>query len=164
MNIALCGMMGVGKTTVGLALSKKLNRPFLDTDEIIVSRHGVISEIFETKGEAYFRDLETQVAHELEKDQGSVISTGGGFVIRKENADAIKKGGVLVFLNATKETVLSRVSADGRPLLKGGVEAKITSLIETRYPVYKAHCSLIVDTDHKTVEEVVDEIIERVGL
>ena len=161
MNVSLCGMMGVGKTTVGIALSKRLHMTLIDTDSVIVSRHGSISDLFEQKGEGYFRDLETSLAHELSSDRNAVIATGGGFVIREENARALKENGVLVFLRASLSTILDRVSADGRPLLKNDAEETIRRLMQSRYPVYERAASFAVDTDGKTPQEVTEEIARR---
>lgn len=162
MNISLCGMMGVGKTTVGKLLSERLHMTLIDTDSVIVSRHGSISKLFEEKGEGYFRDLERGLGEELSADKNAVISTGGGFVLREENAEALKKNGVLIFLNASVSTLLSRVTAEDRPLLKGGAEKKLKELIPLRYPVYERVSSFVVDTDGKTAEEVADEITRRI--
>ena len=100
MNLILCGMMGSGKTTVSLALSKLLGWERLDTDERIVDRYGNITDIFEKQGEGYFRELETQICAELSQKDRLVISTGGGLVLRKENVELLKKNGVLVYLRA----------------------------------------------------------------
>ena len=82
-NVILIGMMGCGKTTCGRLLSKTLGIPLVDTDELIQQREGcTISEIFDRKGEAYFRALETAVAQELGAGSGRIIATGGGMPLR----------------------------------------------------------------------------------
>ena len=99
-SIVLIGMPGSGKSTVGGLLSEKLGRTFTDTDEEIVRRAGIpISELFKTRGERAFRDLESEVVRDLSRSGGAVIATGGGAILRKENVDALKSNGVLVFLD-----------------------------------------------------------------
>ena len=80
MNIVLCGMMGVGKSSVGVCIAERTGRMWYDTDVVITDRHGRISDIFEFYGEAHFRSLETEIVRELSERDGLVISTGGGLV------------------------------------------------------------------------------------
>lgn len=159
MNISLCGMMGVGKTSVGIALAQKLGRAWYDTDQVIEDKFGKISDLFEYYGEAHFRGLETQVAKDLAQKEHVIISTGGGLVLRTENSTALKKKGYIVFLRATYETILSRVAAnDQRPLIKGNMEERVRQLMKTRYPVYEGVADFVIDTDDKSIDEVVEEI------
>ena len=83
MNLILCGMMGAGKTTVGIKIAEKLGRRWYDTDEVITQQYGKISNIFEEKGEEYFRGLETQTVKLLCAETDLVISVGGGLTGRK---------------------------------------------------------------------------------
>ena len=166
MNIVLCGMMGVGKTSVGIQISKLTSRRWFDTDVVISDRHGKISDIFEYYGEAHFRALETDVVRELIKLDGLVISTGGGLVLQPENSEMLKKNGVIVFLRAGFETLISRVRADeSRPLLKdtGRTAETLGQLLSVRTPIYEHVADRIVDTDGKTVEEVAREILALCG-
>lgn len=160
MNIVLCGMMGVGKTSVGVKISELTHRRWFDTDDMISARYGKIADLFEYYGEAYFRSLETEAVRELSTEDHLVISTGGGLVLKEENARLLKENGKIVFLRATLSTLLSRVSGDERPLLRGGnLQERLVKLIDVRTPVYTAVADLIVDTDGKTVEEVAREVI-----
>lgn len=160
MNIVLCGMMGVGKTSVGISVSKLTGKRWFDTDIMITDRYGRISDIFEYYGEKHFRSLETEIARELSVLDNLVISTGGGMVLKPENADLLKQKGKIFFLRASLETLLGRVqSNDSRPLLKGGAEEKIKQLLTARAPVYELVADYIVDTDGKSVEEVAREVI-----
>ncbi len=162
MNVVLCGMMGVGKSSVARALSALTGRELVDTDGVIISRHGSISAIFERQGEGYFRALETEVCRELSQRENLVISTGGGLVLRDENVAELKKKGKIFLLRATLETLCARVVADEtRPLLKDEATRTqtLTKLLETRTPVYERAADVIVDTDGKTVEEVAREIL-----
>ena len=162
MNIVLCGMMGVGKSSVGIAIAEKTGRRWYDTDTVISDRHGSIADIFEYYGEAHFRALETDVVKELADMDGLVISTGGGLVLKPENNELLKKNGKIFFLRASFETLLKRVRADEtRPLLKnnGKIAERLGELLSGRIPVYEAVADTIVDTDGRTIDEVADEII-----
>ncbi len=166
MNIVLCGMMGVGKSSVGIRIAELTGRRWYDTDIVITDRHGRISDIFEYYGETHFRSLETGVVRELADKDGLVISTGGGLVLKPENNELLKRNGKIVFLRATFETLLARVRADdARPLLKdtGKTAERLLELLSERLPVYEAVADCIVDTDGKSVDEVAREILEKVG-
>ncbi len=163
MGLALCGMMGCGKTTVGKILAKKTGNVLVDTDAYIEERHGAIADIFERCGEAYFRDLETELLKEITEKQGLIISTGGGMVLRAENVALLKKQGKVVYLHASAETLERRLKADStRPLLKGGQESlakKIARLMNEREETYQSIADFTVDTDDKTAEEIAEEIL-----
>ncbi|MBQ8320194.1 MAG: shikimate kinase [Clostridia bacterium] len=163
MNIVLCGMMGCGKTTVGLALAKKTEWRWYDTDGLIVDRYGKISDIFEYYGEPYFRSLETQIAKELSAQDGLILSTGGGMVLKAENAALLKDHGKIVFLRASKETLAQRLTLDGtRPLLQSKEEKvldRLQRLLMERTPVYESVSDLTVDVDGKTPEAIAEEIL-----
>lgn len=162
MNIVLCGMMGVGKSSVGIRIAERTGRMWYDTDVVITDRHGRISDIFEFYGEAHFRALETEIVRELSERDDLVISTGGGLVLKPENSELLKKNGRIFFMRAGFETLLKRVRADEtRPLLKntGKTAETLGRLLEERTPVYEHVADYIVDTDGRSVEEVADEII-----
>ena len=109
-NIFLIGFMGTGKTTIANALKRKYDMQVVDMDaEIEKEQQMAISDIFSSKGEEYFRDLETQLIKDLQKKDNVVISCGGGAVLREENVTEMKKSGKIVLLNATPETILERV-------------------------------------------------------
>ncbi len=163
MNLILCGMMGSGKTTVGMKIAQRTGKSFVDTDALIEERHGKISDIFSRFGEGYFRDLESEIAKELCMQDGLIISTGGGLVLRKENVDALRQNGKIVFLRASLETLSNRLSADStRPLLQSeseDVTARIAKLLAERTPVYEGAANYAVDVDKKSVDEIANEII-----
>ncbi len=162
MNIVLCGMMGVGKSSVGVRVAERTGRMWYDTDVVISDRHGRISDIFEFYGEAHFRALETEIVRELSARDGLVISTGGGLVLKPENNELLKKNGKIFFLRATFETLLKRVRADEtRPLLKntGKTAETLGKLLKERTPVYEHVADYIIDTDGRTVQEIADEIV-----
>jgi len=165
MNIVLCGMMGVGKTSVGIKIAELTQRRWFDTDVVITDRHGRIYDIFEYYGESHFRALETQIVAELADKDGLVISTGGGLVLKNENAEMLKRNGKIFFLRATFETLIKRVRADEtRPLLKdmGNTSEKLSELLTERTPVYEHVADFIIDTDEKNAEDVAREVIARV--
>ncbi len=114
-NIVLIGMMGSGKTTCGRLLAQRLDRAFVDCDELIEQFTGrTIPEIFETDGEDAFRGLESQVIREVSAQRDLVVATGGGAVLRQANVAALRKNGVTVFLDRPVEDILAGVSMAGR--------------------------------------------------
>jgi shikimate kinase len=161
MNIVLCGMMGVGKTSVGIRIAELTGKRWYDTDIMITDRYGRISDLFEYYGEAHFRSLETEIVRELAPQDGLVISTGGGLVLKPENGDLLKERGKVFFLRASLEALLERVHGDeSRPLLKDTrTEERLAELLRERTPVYEHVADFLVDTDGKSVEEVAREIV-----
>lgn len=159
MNIVLTGMPGSGKTTVSEALGKLFGMNVVDTDEIITKNYGNITEIFKKYGEEYFRDLETQTVENVSKMQNIVVSTGGGCFLRQKNAELFKKSGKIVFLKADIETLAMRLEGDDtRPLLKGGLRQRLSSLISQRQHIYEEYADITVDTDNLTPEEIANNI------
>ena len=158
-NIVLTGMSRAGKTTVGALLAARLGREMMDTDQMIVGREQrAITDIFATEGEAYFRDAESEMIGVLAPQNGLVIATGGGAILRQENVDTLKKNGVIVFLDRPVEQILP---TDDRPL--ANTAAKVTALYEKRYPVYRAACDVRVVND-KSAEEVTEKILAGLGV
>ena len=161
MNVVLCGMMGVGKSTVGMKVAQLMKRCWVDTDTVIASRHGSINDIFEYYGEAHFRQLESELTAELSKKEDLVISTGGGLVLKWENAELLKKHGKLFFLSAPVDTLLLRVQGDDtRPLLKDvNAKEKLEELLHTRTPLYEHVADYKIETNGKSADEVAREIV-----
>ena len=153
-NIVLIGMPGSGKSTVGKALAEKLSRFFVDTDDVITEKHGVISEIFAQKGEEYFRDIESEAVKEVAKKGGIVIATGGGAVLRKENVRALKQNGVVFFLDRPLEDIMP---TSDRPL-SSDIES-LKKRFEERYPIYKVTGDFEINIDGN-VENAVNKIME----
>jgi shikimate kinase len=164
MNIVLCGMMGCGKSTVAEALSKKYNLKKVDTDEIIVERYGCINDIFANFGEEHFRNIESDVTKEVSQNfDNAVISLGGGCVMRQINVENLKKTGKIIFLRTGIETLVKRLEGDDtRPLLKGGVRQKLSSLLPARTPIYEGVADYIIDTDNLSPEQIATKIMERI--
>ncbi len=148
-NIVLTGMPGSGKSTVGRALAELLDRPFVDTDALIVEKTGKqISDIFAEVGEKGFRDIETQVVKEASGNlTGHIIATGGGAILRDENVRALRRTGRLYFLNRSLEAL---IPTEDRPLAST-VEA-IRKRFEERYHRYLATADR---------EVVIDEVVEH---
>lgn len=162
-NIFLIGFMGCGKSTVSAYMAKEYGMDVVEMDEEIVNREKMsIPEIFESKGEAYFRDAESKLLQDLEKQDNKVVSCGGGAILRKENVELMKKSGTIVFLTAEPETILERVKDDdNRPLLKGNKNIEyIKELLEKRYPQYEIAADLVIKTDKKEVKDICKEILE----
>ncbi len=163
MNVVLCGMMGAGKTTIGIKLAELTGKRWYDTDGVISDRHGKISDIFEYYGEAHFRKLETEVVKELAPQDELVISTGGGLVLKPENNTLLKANGKIIFLRASLDTLVKRLRVDdARPLLHRSAENlrdRLMTLINERVPVYEHVADFVVDVDEKTPEIIANEII-----
>jgi len=163
-NIILTGFMGVGKTSVGTRLARDLGYRFVDTDDLIEADQKItITEIFSSFGEAYFRDAETRVIRQVLDGEGQVVATGGGAVIRDENRRAFKEGGMTICLTARPEVVFERIRHEThRPLLQvPDPLGRIRELLNERERYYH-QADLIIDTSDKTVDEVIDEIRQRV--
>jgi len=160
-NIFLIGLMGAGKSTVGRRLAKRLNLQFLDSDQAIEHRTGAtVSLIFEIEGEAGFRKREKDIIDELTKHSGIVLSTGGGVVLDPDNRLVLATRGVVVYLRTGLAQLVRRTSRDSkRPLLKPDDSAtKLQELLEIRGPLYKDIADLVIDTDHRSPQSIVDEI------
>lgn len=161
MNIVLTGFMGTGKSAVGKLLAKRLGWQFFDTDEVVEKDTKLkISDIFNNKGEPYFREVETKAIKLVSLLDKSVIACGGGVVLRLENMDELEKNGVIVCLNAAPEKILSRTSINNdRPLLKTPDRlSKIIGLLKERESFYK-RCHIQIDTDNFSVEQIADKIL-----
>ena len=163
MNLILCGMMGAGKTTIGIKIAELTGRRWYDTDGLIVDKYGKISDIFEYYGEAHFRKLETEIVKDLAKKDDLIISTGGGLVLKKENNALLQENGKIVFLRASLDTLAKRLKVDGnRPLLQTSTESirdRLSRLMAERSPIYEHVSDYIVDVDGKTPEEIAKEIV-----
>ena len=163
-NIILTGFMGVGKTSVGTRLAKDLGFTFVDTDELIEADQKItITEIFSTFGEPYFRDVETRIIKEVLENEGHVVSTGGGAVIRDENRKAFKENGVTICLTAHPESIYERIRHEThRPLLQVvDPVARVRELLASREQFYR-QADFIIDTSERSVDDVISEIKEKV--
>jgi len=160
----LTGFMGTGKSTVGRALAAKLGYEFVDTDAIIVERHGTIKQIFERGGEGAFRQLERDTAVELAGRKGCVIATGGRFMLDEHNARVLVPTSDVFALVATPEEIARRVLKDGianRPMLSDAQDPlqRIKDLVKERRAGYAIFNT--VSTDGRVVDDIVAEITSR---
>src|SRR5262245_20360797 len=108
-NIVLTGFMGTGKTTVGRLLAARLGYEFVDTDQVIFERDGEIADIFRTRGENAFREIERELARELASRERLVISTGGRMMLDPDNATAFGRNGMIFCLVATPDEIFERI-------------------------------------------------------
>ena len=168
-NIVLIGFMGCGKTSVGIRLSYRLRRTFLDTDKHIERKQGrSISDIFATDGESVFRQMETDCIKELIETAGSspqIYSTGGGTPIKEENRELLKMLGTVIYLKVSPEVVYERLKNDTtRPLLQTeNPKARIEELLAARKESYESAADVIIEVDNKGFEEIMEEIAAIVG-
>lgn len=152
-NIVLCGMPSSGKTTVGKEIAKVFGKKFIDTDDVVVEkRKESISDIFEKYGEGEFRKEERLAIEELSKENGLVIATGGGAVLDENNVRALRRNGVILFLDRSLENLVA--TAD-RPLSSD--TEKLKNLFEKRYDVYKSCADAVIPADGE-IADVVEKI------
>ena len=163
-NIVLIGFMGAGKSTISEFLKTVFAMDVIEMDQIIAERQGMtISDIFETYGEDYFRDLETNLLIEMQSKKNMVISCGGGVPMRERNVAEMKKNGRVVLLTAKPETILNRVKDNhDRPLLEGNKTVSyITDLMEKRREKYQAAADIVIETDGKSELEICEELVKK---
>lgn len=168
MKIILIGFMGVGKTSVGKQLAKKLNFNFIDTDyEIERLTNKSIPDIFEQYGENYFRKLENSILEKFVKNEDIVMATGGGIITTKENYNILKNEENVIFLDGSVETIINHVQNERnqRPLLKESenLSKKIEELLSTRYEKYIEVSDILIDINGKNIDEVISQILVYIG-
>lgn len=163
-NIFLIGFMGSGKTTVSDCLSAMYGMETVEMDRMISEREGMsISDIFEVHGEAYFRNLETNLLIELQSKRNVVVSCGGGTPMRENNVAEMKKNGRVVLLTAEPETIYERIKDfHDRPLLENNMNAAyISQLMAQRKEKYEAAADIRIETDGKDAPAICEELVRR---
>lgn len=164
MNVVLIGLMGSGKTTLGLRLAELMNYTFVDTDHLIESSQGeTISSLFENRGEHSFRLIEQETLAKLSQNHSQVISTGGGIVVSKANRDLLPSIGRVYWLNPTLDALSKRLKGDTtRPLLKdGNIRSKLEVLMKDRGAYYAECADSIIDTSDETkIESIANDILK----
>jgi shikimate kinase len=164
-HLALVGLMGAGKSSVGRACARRLGRPLVDTDELVVAGVGrSIAEVFADEGEAAFRAYERRaVADACASPELVVIACGGGVVLDPANRQVLRDRCCVVWLRAPAATLAARVGGgQGRPLLAGSVPPEVTlsRLADLREPAYEAAAHVVLDTDGCTVEEAATGVLD----
>ena len=154
-NIFLIGFMGAGKSTIARNLQRKLNFPLVEMDERIVREQGMsINDIFEKYGEDHFRDIESDLILAIGREGASIVSCGGGVVVRPQNVENMKKTGKIVFLKATPETIYERVkNSTDRPILNGYMKA-LRILLLRRMEKQKKKSAMKLRTDWRNKYEI----------
>lgn len=167
LNISIIGFMATGKTSVGKKLSEKLNLEFIDIDKLIEEKTNMtIAKIFKENGEAYFRQIEKETIEEVMNLKNLVISCGGGVCLDPENIKNIRGKSKVILLEADPETIIKRTENDEtRPLLKDRKEkSEIKKIMEMRKDSYYKAADIIIDTNNKSVSDIVGEIIKKIGV
>lgn len=163
-NIVLVGFMAVGKTTLGKLLADQLDYNFIDLDLFIEKKESMsISEIFRLKGEAYFRQKESEALDLLSDVEQSVIATGGGTVILEENRSKLKQIGRVIYLEGEPSWILTNIkrSAVIRPLLVNERKPmdKIIEILENRRSYYEGTSEIKIPVSDRTLEEIIKDIV-----
>ncbi|MGB4925554.1 MAG: shikimate kinase [Giesbergeria sp.] len=166
--IALIGMPGCGKSTVGRQLARRLGMPFVDTDHVIERRLGCpIRTFFERQGEERFRDIEEAVVDEFTADTNpAVLSTGGGAVLRPANRAHLRGRAQVVYLHALPEDIYRRLRRDTtRPLLQTSDPLRrLHTLYAERDPLYRETANFIIETGRPTVTTLVNMVVMQLEL
>ncbi|MCW7539057.1 shikimate kinase [Aquabacterium sp. A7-Y] len=167
MKLALVGMPGCGKSTIGRHLGRRFDVPFVDSDAEIEKRLDCsIGFYFQRHGEAAFRDVEVQVIDELTRASAFVLATGGGAVLREENRRALADRCTVVYLKASPEDLWRRLKHDTkRPLLQGGDGlGKLRDLHAERDPYYTSIADFCIETGPPSQQTMVNMIAMQVEL
>jgi shikimate kinase len=166
-NIVLIGFKNSGKTSVGQLISEKTKKTFIDTDRLIEKNYAIqenrlltTREIYQNKGEPYFRDLEKKIIARLDGTHNSVIATGGGSILEHDNVIHLKKQGPCIYLYASFETLRIRLATQAIPaFLDSRNEKNFHALYQHREPIYKKTADIQISTENKSMTEVCEEII-----
>lgn len=162
-NLVLIGMTGSGKTTIGKILSDRLKMSFIDMDGYIETVSGSsIPDLFE-KGEELFRSLETTACKDLSNREHSVISTGGGAVVKEDNHDWLKRAGLVIWIDRPIHLIAEDVETQNRPLLKDGTDA-LYDLYSKREAIYRQLADIAVVNNHslkETIDSIINQLPER---
>ena len=164
MNLVLIGYRGTDKSVVGAKLSQQLDLRLFNMDQEIVDQAGMrVPEIVEKHGWTQFRDLETEVARQASLQDGLLVDAGGGVIERDKNVELLKKNGIVFWLTAPVEVIVSRIEAGTeRPSLTEGrsFTDEVAEVLERRTPLYRAAAHHMIETGDSTPEEIADRIAE----
>lgn len=158
--------MGSGKSTAANLLSKRLSLPRVDTDFIISKKENMpITEIFEKKGEEYFRKKETKLVSKISHQLPKIVSLGGGTVLREKNVEIIKRKGMLLFLDVDFETVYERIRRNNkRPIANSKTKEELKELYKERLKIYSSISDITVvgeNTPEKTADKIYNALKEN---
>lgn len=165
--IVLVGLPGAGKTTVGRQLARRLSWQFVDSDHEIEREAGVsIRELFERSGEGHFRDLEEHMLDRLTEGRRSVLSTGGGAVLRGSNRQRMRDRGTVFYLRSSPDEIFCRIRHDtSRPLLQvDDPLQQLKELYHTRDPLYRQTAHFVLDTGRPSVSTLVHTMLMQLEL
>lgn len=160
-NIVLIGFMGSGKSFVSRGLGKILKREVFSTDSLIEEQAGrSIPIIFKRFGEAYFREIEKDVVRKLVRKQGVILDCGGGVIVDPFNVVRLRKNGILIYLKASPRFLYQNIKGRKRPLLNLRDPLKIIKrMLSLRKPLYEASADYIIDSEHKSIEDICHSIV-----
>lgn len=166
MNLYLIGYRGSGKTTVARLVAAKLNRDFVDSDDLIEQQTGqTIAEIFAQRQEAGFRELEQAVIHGFQATDCRVVALGGGAILQPANRNWLANTGKLVWLKGSAQTLWQRIANDAsscqrRPNLTSlGGQSEVQQMLERREPIYNQCCDFWVSVDDQSPAQIADQVI-----
>lgn len=165
-NILLIGFMGSGKSSIGRQLALNQKRRFVDTDKEITDAYQLtISAIFSQQGEEGFRNLESNILRCLADQHGIILATGGGIILREENRILLRKMGIIVWLDATADTLFKRaICSQVRPLLYGESSwERFNSLLAFRKRLYHEIADLYIDSSNLNQAQTILKIIDAIA-
>jgi shikimate kinase len=162
-NIVLIGMSGVGKTQKGKYIARKMQKNYLDTDTVIVEQECItIDEIFTKFGEKHFRSIEENVIKKISTLENSVISAGGGIVLRKTNMELLKASSFIVYLKGDINTIVDNLKQSNtiRPLLKNSEDLykSVCELYKSREGLYQLYSHITIDIKNKSNKDIYNEV------
>ena len=151
-NIVLIGLPGSGKSTIGINLSTRLNKKYIDSDEVI-SKNYNIDEVFALFGEKKFREIESKVIEDICLEKNSIIATGGGVILKEENMKLLKANGIIIYLKRSIDAIMSDLKE--RPLTKS--KDDLIKLELERKAYYEKYADIVIE--NKEIDKTVEEII-----
>jgi shikimate kinase len=168
--LVLIGFRATGKTSVGARLAAALHYSFVDLDQVLVREAGrPIADIVAQGGWAEFRRLEKELVARYRRARGQVLATGGGVILDPDNVAALQENGIIIWLIADPATIQARLAQDqprdaNRPSLTGGDTIReVAEVLGERAPLYRAAAQIIIDTTHRSVDQVVDLVLAAIN-